>query len=145
MEKAFNVDEANALIPKIAGMFDEIFSLNKRINEISADIDNLMSIWGDDIFDPENADNADYEKKVKERREVIKNIQQKVEEINQTGAVVKDIEKGLVDFYHTVGNDLVLLCWMAGESKIEYWHQLDAGSPGRRPLSELQKIKPRVK
>ena len=140
MEKTFTVQEANSVVPKIAGIFDEITGLNKRMEEINSDIESLLSIWGDELFDKENSDNAYYDTKVKERNFLAKEIHEKMHQIQETGAVVKDIKKGLVDFYFIADKGLVFLCWKPGESEILFWHSIENGYPGRRPISELQQM-----
>ena len=57
-----------------------------------------------------------------------------VEEIEALGAEVKDLELGLVDFPAEREGETVLLCWRVGEDEIGYWHGLDEGFAGRRPL-----------
>ncbi len=140
MEKIFTMQEANGIVPKIAGVFDEINELNKRMEELNSDIESLLSIWGDELFDKENSDNPYYEAKMKERNAHAKDIHEKVHQIQETGALVKDVKKGLVDFYFITNNGLVFLCWKPGESEILFWHSIENGYPGRRPLSELLQI-----
>ena len=62
-----------------------------------------------------------------------------VREIADLGASIKDFELGLVDFPTKHGNRTVLLCWKAGEDRIGYWHDMDAGFAGRRPISDLER------
>jgi hypothetical protein len=57
-----------------------------------------------------------------------------VDEINEHGAEVKDIETGLIDFPALRNGETVLLCWQLGEDEIGYWHRVDDGFAGRRPL-----------
>ncbi len=57
-------------------------------------------------------------------------------EVNRLGACVKDPAIGLVDFYTWVNDELALLCWHWGEPDIGYWHGLDDGFAGRRPIEE---------
>jgi hypothetical protein len=57
-----------------------------------------------------------------------------VEEIEALGAEVKDLELGLVDFPAEREGETVLLCWRVGEEEIGYWHGLEEGFAGRRPL-----------
>ena len=47
---------------------------------------------------------------------------------------MKDLDDGLVDFPARRGGEDVLLCWRLGEDAIEFWHGLDEGFSGRRPL-----------
>jgi hypothetical protein len=48
--------------------------------------------------------------------------------------VLRDLERGLVDFPSIRDGREVYLCWVDGEEEIAFWHDLDAGFAGRRPL-----------
>ena len=56
------------------------------------------------------------------------------ERINAAGAEVKSLEEGLLDFPAKRGDENVLLCWKLGEDEIRYWHGVDEGFAGRKPL-----------
>jgi len=140
MEKIFTIQDANLLVPRIAGIFDEINELDKKLKSINSDIENLLSIWGNELLDKDHLDNSEYELKVDEKKKIAREIHDKVEEIHATGAVVKDISKGLVDFYYSYGGEIVLLCWKTGENQIQFWHSMENGFQNRRPISEIEKI-----
>ena len=57
-----------------------------------------------------------------------------VDEIATHGAEVKDLDTGLIDFPALRRGETVLLCWQLGEDEIEWWHTVDDGFAGRRPL-----------
>jgi hypothetical protein len=57
-----------------------------------------------------------------------------VEEIHALGVQVKDVDRGLVDFPTQRDGDTVLLCWRVGEDAIGFWHGLEEGFAGRKPL-----------
>ena len=57
-----------------------------------------------------------------------------VDELGELGVQVKDVDEGLVDFPALRGGETVLLCWKLGEDEIGYWHGLEDGFAGRRPL-----------
>jgi hypothetical protein len=57
-----------------------------------------------------------------------------VDEIVEHGAEVKDIDEGLIDFPARRRGETVLLCWKLGEDEIRYWHRVEDGFAGRRPL-----------
>lgn len=63
-----------------------------------------------------------------------------VDAIHARGCLLKDIEKGLIDFYSLSGERLVFLCWKRDEPEVTHWHSLDAGFSGRQRLdtSELE-------
>jgi hypothetical protein len=57
-----------------------------------------------------------------------------VDDIVELGVEVKDLDEGLVDFPALHHGETVLLCWQLGEDEIGYWHSVEAGFAGRRPL-----------
>ena len=57
-----------------------------------------------------------------------------VERIHDLGALVKDLDTGLVDFPARHRGRDVLLCWRLGEDEVAHWHGLEEGFAGRRPL-----------
>jgi hypothetical protein len=59
-----------------------------------------------------------------------------VEAITSLGVQVKDLDRGLVDFpaRHPETGETVLLCWELGEGTVAYWHGLEDGFAGRKPL-----------
>ena len=57
-----------------------------------------------------------------------------IDAIAERGAQVKDIDEGLVDFPALLHGETVLLCWRLGEGDIRYWHRIEDGFAGRRPL-----------
>ena len=54
--------------------------------------------------------------------------------IQEAGIVVRDIERGLIDFHAIRDGEEVYLCWELGEDEVAWWHELDAGYGGRQPL-----------
>jgi hypothetical protein len=54
--------------------------------------------------------------------------------IQELGVLVKDLDRGLVDFPALRGDEEVLLCWEVGEDEVAYWHGLEEGFAGRKPL-----------
>ncbi|QQR89943.1 MAG: DUF2203 domain-containing protein [Myxococcales bacterium] len=62
-------------------------------------------------------------------------VRSELEQVHALGAQVKDIEKGLVDFYsYKDGVEEVLLCWRIGESRIKHYHGSSKGFAGRQPV-----------
>jgi hypothetical protein len=66
--------------------------------------------------------------------EEVAGIARCVARIHEVGALVKDLDDGLVDFPATRGGRDVMLCWRLGEDEIGFWHGLDEGFSGRKPL-----------
>ena len=57
-----------------------------------------------------------------------------VAELERLGVLVKDLDRGLVDFPALRGGEEVLLCWQVGEDEVAFWHGVDEGFAGRKPL-----------
>jgi hypothetical protein len=57
-----------------------------------------------------------------------------VEGLEGLGVLVKDLDRGLVDFPALRDGEEVLLCWHVGEDEVAFWHGLEEGFAGRKPL-----------
>jgi hypothetical protein len=57
-----------------------------------------------------------------------------VDELSELGVQVKDLDEGLIDFPALRRGETVLLCWRLGEDDVAYWHRVEDGFAGRRPL-----------
>ena len=57
-----------------------------------------------------------------------------IDAVVELGVQVKDIDEGLVDFPALRRGETVLLCWKLGEAGIGFWHTIEDGFAGRRPL-----------
>ena len=55
-------------------------------------------------------------------------------ELQAMEVVLRDLDRGLVDFPALRDGREVYLCWEEGEEGIGWWHDLDAGHAGRQPL-----------
>ncbi len=55
-------------------------------------------------------------------------------ELQEAEIVLRDLDRGLVDFPSLRDGREVYLCWLEGEDEIGFWHEPDAGYAGRRPL-----------
>jgi hypothetical protein len=59
-----------------------------------------------------------------------------VRELDDAGVQVKSVEEGLLDFPSERDGEDVLLCWRVGEERVAFWHGLDEGFAGRKPLDD---------
>jgi hypothetical protein len=55
-------------------------------------------------------------------------------ELDAVEVIVRDLERGLVDFPAMRDEREVYLCWEEGEDRISHWHETDAGFSGRQDL-----------
>ncbi len=66
--------------------------------------------------------------------EALSTLRREVEAITTAGIVLRDAEKGIVDFPARLGGDDVYLCWRLGEDRVGHWHGPETGFAGRKPL-----------
>jgi hypothetical protein len=58
------------------------------------------------------------------------------EELEEAGIVVRDIDRGLIDFPAIREGNEVYLCWELGEDAVEHWHDMESGYRGRQQLDD---------
>ena len=61
-------------------------------------------------------------------------LREYVEELRALGVEPKSGTEGLVDFPALLNGRKVYLCWKLGESRVLFWHDLEAGYVGRQPV-----------
>ncbi len=59
-----------------------------------------------------------------------------MERIEQMGVLLKDLDIGLIDFLSDYRGQDVCLCWKLGEERIGFWHGMEEGFRGRKPIDE---------
>lgn len=63
-------------------------------------------------------------------------LKEALEQIENTGALIKDLDIGLIDFLARFENQDVCLCWKLGETGIHFWHGMEEGFRGRKAIDE---------
>jgi hypothetical protein len=61
-------------------------------------------------------------------------LKAEIEHFAERNILLRDAETGLVDFPAERDGEVVYLCWRLGEERVAWWHPLDTGFVGRRPL-----------
>jgi hypothetical protein len=61
-------------------------------------------------------------------------VRRLLETVERAGIVLRDIDRGLVDFPALSEDREIYLCWELGEDEVGYWHDLEGGYGGREPL-----------
>jgi len=124
--KHFNLKEAQSLIKKVKPLTVELVDLKKKLDKKGYDI-HRHQFFGGSGPNGERFFPAELERLV----EILRHLE-------KLGILVKGIEEGLIDFPHIRANgEEVYLCFKAGEAEIKFWHSLEDGFAGRRPIQEL--------
>ena len=61
-------------------------------------------------------------------------LQSAANELDGVEVIVRDLERGLVDFPSIREDREIYLCWEEGEDEVAHWHETDAGFSGRQDL-----------
>lgn len=128
--KFFTVEEANALLPEIEPLMRRLQQVNQELLEVQG----RMAAWQWKARANGHLAVADLEADARRARELGEEVQALVGRVEALGCEVKDLQLGLVDFPALRNGRPVYLCWRLGESRVAYWHELDTGFAGRRPI-----------
>jgi hypothetical protein len=63
-------------------------------------------------------------------------LKEAIEQVEGLGAQIKDLDIGLIDFLARFDGRDVCLCWKLGETQIGFWHGLEEGFRGRKPIDQ---------
>ncbi len=132
--KFFTVEEANALIGFLENSLERIRRNRQRYLWLLEEIA-ILKLIVECGADESNRDSVDLEEKTHELKAVEAEIEKARASVRDAGCILKDEEKGLVDFFSIQSNTVVYLSWKRGEDMVKFWRSIrDADSNVRRPL-----------
>jgi hypothetical protein len=132
--KFFTVEEANALIGFLENALERIRRNRQRYLWLLEEIA-ILKLIVECGADEGNRDSVELEEKSLELKAVEAEIEKARGSVRDAGCVLKDEEKGLVDFFSIQSNTVVYLSWKRGEDMVKFWRSIrDADSNVRRPL-----------
>jgi hypothetical protein len=124
-KKYFTVEEANRLIPQMKVMIEQLRQGRHRLQKHRTTAEAVAQQAGGNGGGSEaGAYLSDYSQ----------TFARSLAQLQAMGIVLKDLERGLIDFPHQREGREVYLCWKYGEERIDYWHETDSGYSGRQPL-----------
>lgn len=149
MDKEFTLAEARALVPHIRqlveGARSDLSDLTAQLKEANEAL--LEAEWqlreerlsqghsGAFSTDPRWKRAADKLKRVKAKLRA--RTQTWLGDIHETGALLRDLGKGLVDFPGRTGDTDIYWCWHLGEETVSHWHGRNEGFSGRKSVSNI--------
>jgi hypothetical protein len=149
-ERYFTLAHANELVPRVQATMHRLLQLHSHLRTTSRTLlevgvrvtpETLATEGEPTVEDPQ------LRLRVQQARGLYEAVREAVAEIEELGAQVKDVERGLVDFPSLLeGQREVLLCWKLGEPTITQYHETDTGFSGRKPVDGLNfHDKPRIR
>ena len=130
--KRFTVEEANAMLPLVRAIAQDLAELSRDVTDRRERLAHLLAGRELDRDDPYSSELAQVED---ELRRDVERLQGYVAELRELGVEPKSGEEGLIDFPAMMDGRTVYLCWRLGEPEVLYWHETDTGFQGRQRLT----------
>lgn len=134
MAKRFTLAEAESLIPSVDRLLRQAVELKSGYANAEKRMDSFQQqivMAGGMIVDRGKV------REVRDRRdEAAAGLRSLIEQVQELGCLVKDLDMGLVDFPTSFQGREVYLCWKLGEPSIAFWHGVDEGFAGRKPIDQ---------
>ncbi|HEY1241161.1 MAG TPA: DUF2203 domain-containing protein [Bryobacteraceae bacterium] len=132
MGKRFTLAEAEQLIPSVDRLLRKAVELKAGYVTEGHNFESFQRrivMTGGMVVDRTEV------RRTRERRdEAAASLRSAIEEVQELGCVVKDLDMGLVDFPTLFRGQEVYLCWKLGEPSIAFWHGVDEGYAGRKAI-----------
>lgn len=125
--RLFDVEEADRMLPLVRSIVRGMMEDWEERRRVLDRLESLSPEGRDEVDEPARSLDAEVDT-------LTEKLVEAAEELAELGVEFKGIEEGLVDFPARMGDELVYLCWKFGEDRVRWWHPLDAGFAGRRPL-----------
>ena len=122
-ERHYSLVEANALLPKLEALLGELRDARERLTD--AELHDALRGAA-----PSNGGG----RAGRTVGEAFLQVRGMLGALEQLSLVVRDLDRGLVDFPAILGGREAYLCWQIGEREIGFWHGLEEGFAGRRPI-----------
>ncbi|MSP60735.1 MAG: DUF2203 family protein [Myxococcales bacterium] len=131
----FTVDEANTLVPRLEGSFNRMMQLRGELRRAGAELERM----GEQV-DPSSLASEEGPPELRSTRGRVRGLldalSDELSDLEEIGVQVKDLDTGLCDLVARHDGRDVLLCWRLGEKHFEFWHELEGGFSGRRPIDQ---------
>ena len=122
-DKHYTRDEARALLPQVRKWLERLNCLRKDLERSDKRMVGLAEQGNDTGGETVN-------KWIR----TLADMQEILAEFQRRRIIIKDPERGMIDFPAIIGGNEVFLCWEQDEEDIEFWHDLETGDGGRERL-----------
>jgi hypothetical protein len=131
--RLFTQEEANAALVEVRPLVERLVADRQALVALGDELEELHALIGGNGGSLDPGRIGELQEAVAHAAAGLAGL---VEEIQELGVQVKDLDRGLVDFptRHPESGETVLLCWELGEREVGHWHDLEEGFAGRKPL-----------
>jgi hypothetical protein len=132
MPRFFTLTEAESVLPKVERAMREALDLYVAHQESESKLQESLrriAMLGGALVNREGI--LDMRRR---QEEIASELNEALQKIQSYGCQIKDLQTGLLDFPTLYHGEEVLLCWRFGEKGIHFWHGLEEGFRGRKPI-----------
>jgi hypothetical protein len=134
MSRRFTLWEAERMLPQVREWMCEAVAMKSQFDEAEQAVQSLatrITMMGGIVV------NRDRAVEDKGRRDAAgQKLRSLLESFEQSGVMVKDLDKGLADFPTLFRGEEVYLCWKLDEASIQFWHGTHEGFAGRKAIDQ---------
>jgi len=133
-EKTFSLEEAQALLPVLESLLKTAIEGKNTAETIDGEFQEIahrVFLQGGTLLKI-----VPLAKRKADRDKAVQTVKDAITEITAIGVQVKDLDMGLLDFPCEVDGQIILLCWKLGEKAITFWHGMEEGYAGRKPIDD---------
>lgn len=131
----FTPDEANEALDELRPVAEEMVERRRELVEAQERRASLGAQVGGNGGDLTPSDFAEADDELERAASALARC---VERIQAAGVLIKDLDRGLLDFPSRRHGEDVLLCWHVGEDEIRFWHGVDEGFAGRKRIDDVE-------
>ena len=135
--RLFTLDEANRLIPELQKSISDILE-KKETYARRHDALFMGELLRHAEANPFHAD-SDLETEIHQMEEAIASLEHDLKRIRELGCVVRNLERGFIDFLSEHEGEKIYFCWKSGENSIQFYHPVNDRMQKRLPLERSEK------
>ena len=120
-ERLFTIEEANSEIPALRESLVRIREARQTVLRTASRVSERASTDGGGT-------------EGRESWEALRALREEIEGLVGRGIILRDPDSGLVDFPSRREGRVVYLCWRDEEDRVGFWHEVNTGFGGRKPL-----------
>jgi len=126
MPEYFTIKTANEILPSVIEKFKNLKKEKNEVLKLEHKLQSSVSTTNQ---------LEQYVSLKQELNRAITQFYDAITELEDTGVMIKDIDQGLLDFPSKRFDEEIWLCWKEGETEIRFWHEIDSGFNGRKPVT----------
>jgi len=132
MPRFFTLQQAEQVLPDVESAVREAISLKssfERAQEEWKNFSRRVTVMGG-----VRVDHTQVSGEIGRRESIGQRLKETIEKIEEQGCLIKDLDTWLLDFPTLYRGEEVYLCWKLGERGISFWHGVQEGFRGRKPI-----------